>query len=169
MATEALAVTITDLRPEHWPEVARIYEQGIATGQATFETGVPSWEGWDASHLDAHRFVALDAEGAVLGWVAVSPVSDRCVYGGVVENSVYVAEKARGRGVGLALLERLVASTEAAGVWTIQTGIFPENEGSVRLHERAGFVVVGRRKRLGRLNGVWRDVLLLERRSAIVD
>ena len=128
MATEAIPVTITDLRPEHWPEVARIYEEGIATGEATFETSVPSWEDWDGSHLAAHRFVAVDGDGGCVGWVAVSPVSDRCVYGGVVENSVYVADEARGQGVGSALLERLVASTEAAGMWTIQTGIFPENE-----------------------------------------
>jgi phosphinothricin acetyltransferase len=155
------------LRPEHWAEVARIYADGIATGHATFETEVPSWEGWDAAHLPEHRFVAVE-DGRVVGWVAVSPVSQRCVYGGVVENSVYVDASARGRGVGRLLLERLVASTEAAGIWTIQTGIFPENEASVRLHERVGFRVVGRRERLGKLRGVWRDVLFLERRSAVV-
>ncbi len=147
--------------------MARIFAEGIATGHATFETEVPSWEAWDESHLVAHRFVAVEAN-RVLGWVAVSPVSDRCVYGGVVENSVYVDAGARGRGVGRSLLGALVASTEAAGVWTIQTGIFPENEVSVRLHERVGYRVVGRRERLGKLNGVWRDVLLLERRSAAV-
>jgi phosphinothricin acetyltransferase len=160
-------VTVADLRAEHWPEVARIYAEGIATGEATFETDVPTWERWDAAHLPGHRFVALD-RGVVVGWVAVSPVSDRCVYGGVVENSVYVSGEARGRGVGRLLLERLIASTEAAGIWTIQTGVFPENEASVRLHERAGFEVVGRRRRLGKLRGVWRDVLLLERRSEVV-
>jgi phosphinothricin acetyltransferase len=160
-------VTVADLHAEHWPEVARIYAEGIATGEATFETDVPTWERWDAAHLPGHRFVALD-RGVVVGWVAVSPVSDRCVYGGVVENSVYVSGEARGRGVGRLLLERLIASTEAAGIWTIQTGVFPENEASVRLHERAGFEVVGRRRRLGKLRGVWRDVLLLERRSEVV-
>jgi len=160
-------VAIAGLRPEHWPEAARIYADGIATGDATFETEVPAWERWDAAHLEEHRFVAL-RDGEVVGWVAVGPVSDRCVYGGVVENSVYVDERARGDGVGLALLERLVASTEAAGIWTIQTGIFPENEASLRLHARAGFEVVGRRRRLGKLHGVWRDVLLLERRSEVV-
>ena len=129
---------------------------------------MPGWEEWDGSHLEAHRFVAVDPGGAVLGWVAVSPVSDRCVYGGVVENSVYVAEEARGRGVGRALLERLIAESDRDGLWTLQAGVFPENEGSVRVHERAGFEVVGRRKRLGRLHGEWRDVLLLERRSEIV-
>jgi phosphinothricin acetyltransferase len=161
-------ITIDELRPAHWPAVADIYAAGIATGNATFETEVPAWERWDAAHLATHRFVAL-RDGEVVGWAAVSPVSDRCVYGGVVENSVYVAESARGQGVGMLLLERLIASTEAAGIWTIQTGIFPENEASVRLHERVGFEVVGRRKRLGKHRGAWRDVLLLERRSGVVD
>jgi len=160
-------VTAAALLPEHWPEVARIYAEGIATGNATFETEVPSWERWDDAHLAEHRFVALD-EGEIVGWVAVGRVSDRCVYGGVVEHSVYVAERARGRGVGRMLLEQLVESTEAAGIWTIQTGIFPENEASVALHERVGFEIVGRRKRLGKLHGTWRDVLLMERRSEIV-
>jgi len=167
MATDTSAVTIDHLQPEHWPEVARIYAEGIQTGNATFETSVPSWEEWDASHLADHRLVALRGS-AVVGWAAVSSVSDRCVYGGVVENSVYVAGEARGEGVGRRLLEGLIASTEQAGVWTIQTGIFPENAASVALHERVGFEIVGRRKRLGKLNGVWRDVLLLERRSDVV-
>jgi phosphinothricin acetyltransferase len=161
-------ITLEHLQPEHWPDVERIYADGIATGNATFETEVPSWEGWDSAHLPQHRFVAL-RDGELVGWVAVSPVSDRCVYRGVVENSVYVDERARGGGVGRLLLERLVASTEAAGIWTIQTGVFPENEPSLRLHEWAGFEVVGRRKRLGKLHGVWRDVLLLERRSDLVE
>ena len=158
---------IEELRPEHWTEVARIYAEGIATGDATFETEVPSWEDWDAAHLRPHRLVATDGERLV-GWVAASAVSDRCVYGGVVEHSVYVAADARGRGVGLALLEALVSSTEDAGIWTIQTGIFPENAASVAVHERVGFRVVGRRERLGKLDGAWRDVLLLERRSPVV-
>jgi L-amino acid N-acyltransferase YncA len=168
MSVGSPTVVVDDLRPEHWPEVARIYADGIATGNATFETEVPSWERWDRGHLPEHRFVAL-RDGAVVGWVAVSSVSDRCVYGGVVENSVYVDESVRGQGVGRLLLERLIASTEEAGIWTIQTGIFPENEASVRLHERVGFEVVGRRTRLGKLHGSWRDVLLLERRSDVVD
>jgi phosphinothricin acetyltransferase len=168
MAIGSPPAVVEELRPEHWPEVARIYAEGITTGDATFETEVPSWERWDRGHLAEHRFVAL-RDGQVVGWVAVGPVSDRCVYGGVVENSVYVAESARGIGVGQLLLERLVASTDAAGIWTIQTGIFPENATSVRLHERVGFEVVGRRKRLGKLHGVWRDVLLLERRSSVID
>jgi len=167
MAVDSPAIVLDVLRPEHWPDVARIYADGISTGNATFETDVPDWEQWDRAHLAEHRFVAL-RDGAVVGWVAVSPVSDRCVYGGVVENSVYVDDRARGQGVGRLLLERLIASTEGAGIWTIQTGIFPENETSVRLHERVGFEVVGRRKRLGKLHGIWRDVLLLERRSDLV-
>ena len=141
MSIQAPALTIEDLRAEHWPEVARIYAEGIATGNATFETAVPSWAQWDATHLPEHRYVAL-LDRAVVGWVAVTGVSDRCVYAGVVENSVYVAQDARGRGVGRALLERLIDSTEAAGIWTIQTGIFPENEASLRVHERAGFEIV---------------------------
>jgi L-amino acid N-acyltransferase YncA len=168
MAVDAGLITIEPLRDEHWPGVAKVYAEGIATGNATFETEVPSWEAWDSSHLAEHRLVAL-RDDDVVGWAAISPVSDRCVYDGVVENSVYVAEAARGRGVGQRLLEELIASTEAAGIWTIQTGIFPENEGSIRLHERVGFEVVGRRKRLGKLRGEWRDVLLLERRSEKVD
>ena len=158
---------IVPLRAEHWDAVARIYAQGIATGHATFETEVPSWERWDASHLPDQRLVAL-REGEVVGWAALSPVSDRCVYGGVAEESVYVAEEARGRGVGQALLEALIERSEAANIWTIQTGIFPENEASVHLHERAGFRIVGTRERLGQHGGVWRDVLLLERRSPTV-
>ncbi len=163
----ASSVAITDLRPEHWPEVARIYGEGIATGDATFESSIPEWEAWHASHLPEHRSIAL-IDGNVVGWVAVSGVSDRCVYGGVVENSVYVAASARGQGVGRRLLEELIASTEAAGIWTIQSGIFPENIASLRVHEAVGFDVVGRRKKLGKLAGVWRDVLLVERRSDVV-
>jgi phosphinothricin acetyltransferase len=160
-------LTIEPLEPGHWPEVAHIYAEGIATGEATFETSVPSWEHWHAAHLAEHRFVAT-RDGHVVGFAAVSAVSDRCVYGGVVENSVYVAESARGTGVGRLLLEQLIASTEAAGIWTIQSGIFPENAASLALHERAGFRVVGRRARLGQLHGVWRDVLLVERRSEAI-
>lgn len=160
-------VSIQRLTPEHWLGVARIYADGIATGNATFETEVPGWEQWNAAHLAEHRFVAL-RDGEVVGFVAAAPVSDRCVYGGVVENSVYVAESARGSGIGRLLLERLVSSTEDAGIWTIQSGIFPENAASLRLHERAGFRVVGRRSRLGQLHGVWRDVLLVERRSEVI-
>lgn len=160
----ATGVEIRDLRPSDWPEVAAIYQAGIDTGDATFETEVPSWDEWDAAHLAAHRLVAV-ADGEVLAWAALSPVSDRCVYGGVAENSIYVAPQAQGRGVGRALLTRLVEDADRAEIWTIQTGIFPENEASIALHRRCGFRIVGTRERLGRHHGVWRDVLLLERRS----
>jgi L-amino acid N-acyltransferase YncA len=150
-----------------WPAVASIYAAGIATGDATFEIDVPSWERWDAGHLAEHRLVAVDG-GEVLGWATVGPVSERCVYAGVVEDSIYLAEHARGRGVGRALLTGLVESTERAGVWTVQTGIFPENVASLALHRACGFREVGVRERLGQLHGRWRDVVLLERRSRVV-
>jgi L-amino acid N-acyltransferase YncA len=168
MAVESANMTIARLEAEHWPGVARVYEEGIATRNATFETEVPTWEAWDSAHVDEHRFVAL-RNGEVVGWAAVSPVSSRCCYAGVVENSVYVAEAARGEGIGRRLLEELIASTEGAGIWTIEAGMFPENEGSIRLHEAAGFERVGTHKRLGKLDGVWRDVLMLERRSPSID
>jgi L-amino acid N-acyltransferase YncA len=159
---------IVPLRAEHWDAVARIYAEGIATGHATFETEVPPWERWDAAHLAGHRLVAL-RDDEVVGWAALSPVSERPVYAGVVEESVYVAEQARGSGVGRVLLESLIAGADAAGIWTIQTGVFPENEASIRLHEKVGFRVVGTRERLGRHGDAWRDVLLLERRSPAVN
>ena len=160
-------VLLSPVLPEHWDAVARIYAEGIATGNSTFETDVPAWEAWDAKHPPEHRLVAL-SDGEVVGWAALSPVSERCVYAGVTEGSVYVAAAARGRGVGRALLEELIRRSEEAGIWTIQVGIFPENVASVRLHERVGFRVVGVRKRLGQREGVWRDVLFLERRSDLV-
>jgi phosphinothricin acetyltransferase len=150
-----------------WPAVRAIYEEGIATGNATFEQEPPSWEAWDHSHLAACRLVAEQA-GRVVGWAALSGVSDRCVYGGVAEVSVYVAAAARGQGVGRALLQALVDESERQGLWTLQAGVFPENLASVRIHERCGFRIVGRRDKLGRLRDRWRDVLLLERRSAKV-
>jgi len=156
---------IRDLTPLDSQEVARIFEDGIRTGEATFETAAPSWEEWDAAHTE-HRLVA-ELEGAVVGWAALSPVSERCCYGGVAELSVYVAEEVRGRGVGRELLEELIRRSEAAGIWTLQAGIFPENKPSLRLHLVCGFRLVGVRERLGELNGVWRDVLLLERRSEV--
>jgi L-amino acid N-acyltransferase YncA len=158
-----VSLEIRDLRPDDWPEVAAIYEAGIATRNATFETKTPSWEAWDSAHSE-QRLVAVE-NGRVVGWAALSPVSDRCCYAGVAENSVYVHPGAQGRGVGQSLLEHLVAAAEAAGIWTIQTGIFPENPASLKLHERCGFRVVGTRERLGKLDGVWRDVIFLERRS----
>lgn len=152
-----------------WPEVRAIYEAGIATGHATFETRPPSWESWDGDHLARPRLVARSSSGArVLGWAALAPVSGRCVYGGVAEVSVYVAPEARGRAIGRALLGELVRESEAAGLWTLQAGIFPENVASLALHRALGFRDVGTREKLGKMNGRWRDVLLLERRSAKV-
>jgi L-amino acid N-acyltransferase YncA len=160
-------LTIDGLRPDDWERVRAIYLEGIATGHATLETAAPSWETWDAEHLRRPRLVAREGP-TVLGWAALSPVSGRCVYGGVAEISVYVAAAARGRGVGRALLERLVPASEEAGIWTLQAGIFPENEPSLALHRRCGFREVGRRERLGKLGPTWRDVILLERRSRTV-
>jgi phosphinothricin acetyltransferase len=162
-------VRIEPMTPADWPAVRAIYQEGIETGDATFETAVPGWDAWDAGHLAEHRWVARDDQGAVLGWVAVAPYSRRAVYRGVVEESVYVAASARGRGVGRALLEALIASTEAAGIWTLQAGIQAENAASLALHERVGFRRVGSRERIGRdATGRWRDVWLLERRSPSV-
>jgi L-amino acid N-acyltransferase YncA len=155
---------IRTMRAEDWPAVRTIYEQGIATRQATFETEAPAWETWDAGHLGDPRLVA-EEDGAVVGWAALSPVSRRACYVGVVEGSVYVAEGARGRGVGIALLARLCSDADAAGIWTIQTSIFAENVASLELHRRCGFRVVGTRERIAQLDGVWRDTLLLERRA----
>jgi L-amino acid N-acyltransferase YncA len=163
-----VTIRIDPLGPGDWPAVLAIYEAGIATGDATFETAAPDWPAWDAAHLPGHRLVARDDAGQVVGWVALAPVSDRCAYAGVAEDSIYVAPVAQGRGVGRALLAAVVASAERGGIWTIQTGIFPENQASVRLHEACGFRVVGVRERLGRLHGRWRDVLLLERRSPAI-
>jgi L-amino acid N-acyltransferase YncA len=148
-------------------EVLRIYQAGLDGGAASFEVAAPSWAAFSAARLPGHRFVAT-AGGGLLGWVAVSPVSARQVYAGVVEISIYVDPVAQGRGVGRALMDALVASTETAGIWTIQAGIFPENTASLALHERAGFRRIGVRERVGRHHGVWRDVVLLERRSALI-
>jgi L-amino acid N-acyltransferase YncA len=171
---------IVPMPPELWPAVREIYSQGIATGNATFATEPPDWESWDASHHKNCRLVALEpfSEGVadlfsldkvkVLGWAALSPVSTRRAYAGVAEVSVYVAAVARGRGVGKALLQALVEESELHGIWTLQAGIFPENMASIAVHQSCGFRRVGVRRRIGRLAGVWRDVLLLERRSSIV-
>ncbi|MGH7611593.1 MAG: GNAT family N-acetyltransferase [Candidatus Dormibacteria bacterium] len=161
--THATAVRLRPLVPQDWPGVRAIHAAGIATGNATFETEPPSWEEWDARHRSDLRFVAVAGED-LLGWTAAGPVSDRCCYAGVVEESVYVDLDHQGRGVGRALLTHLVASSELAAVWTVQAGILPENLPSLRLHQACGFRVVGRRERLGQLHGKWRDVLLLERR-----
>lgn len=150
----------------HAGAVLAIYQAGLDTGLASFETTAPLWPAWSAAHLPEHRFVAV-ADDEVLGWVAVSPVSSRCVYAGVVEHSVYVAPAAKGQGVGRRLLDALISSTEAAGIWTIQAGVFPENAASLSLHHAAGFRVIGVRERVGEHQGRWRDVVLLERRSTV--
>ncbi|GLW06818.1 N-acetyltransferase [Microtetraspora sp. NBRC 13810] len=161
-------VRITAMTPEHASEVLAIYQLGIEEGQATFETAAPDWDHFDAAKLPAHRHIAVEEAGRVLGWVAAVAISDRCAYAGVVEHSVYVHPAARRRGVGAALLAALIASTEAAGIWTIQSGIFPENAASLALHARAGFRVIGTRERIGRHHGAWRDVVLIERRSPAI-
>lgn len=153
--------------PSDWPEVARIYREGIDTGDATFETSVPGWEAWDSARLAECRLVC-ELDGRVAAWAALSAVSTRPVYRGVAEHSIYVSGDARGRCVGSDLLEALVEASEAAGFWTLQTAIFPDNQASIALHTRFGFRVVGRRERLGLHHGRWRDVLLMERRSARV-
>jgi phosphinothricin acetyltransferase len=156
---------------EHATAVLEIYRYGLDSGDASFETTVPTWSEWDRGHLPDHRFVAVDPDAVdpdqrlVVGWVAASPVSGRCVYAGVVEHSVYVHPAAQRRGVGAVLLDALIRSTEAAGIWTIESGVFPENAASLALHARAGFRAVGVRERIGRHHGRWRDVVLLERRS----
>ena len=163
----ATGVNIRDLRPDHWPEIARIYAEGIATGNATFETDMPSWKVWDGVHLHHPRLVGTVAN-EVVAWAAVVPVSSRPVYSGVAEISLYVGEKARGQGIGTELLAAFVREADAAGIWTLQTSVFPENEASLRLLERSGFRVVGLRERIGQLGGRWRDTFLLERRSEVV-
>ena len=155
------------LRPSDWEQVRSIYLEGIASGNATFEIDAPTWERWNASHLQFGRLVARAAD-VVLGWSALSPVSDRCCYAGVAEASVYVGARHRGQGVGEALLQATIDQAEANGIWTLQAGIFPENHASLTLVTKCGFREVGRRERLGKLDGVWRDVLLLERRSSVV-
>jgi len=158
---------ITPMQPEDWLAVRAIYGEGIATGNATFETDLPDWEKWDSGHRRDCRLVARNRE-QVFGWGALSPVSMRRVYSGVAEVSVYVAATARGSGVGKALLTALVEESESRGIWTLQAGIFPENTASIALHKSCGFREVGVRRRIGKLGEVWRDVLLLERRSRIV-
>jgi L-amino acid N-acyltransferase YncA len=160
-------ITVTPMKTEDWEAVLLIYKEGIETGDATFETKTPSWEAWDKSHLRECRFVArLNDE--IVGWAALSPVSSRCIYAGVAEVSLYVRASVRGQGVGKKLLQALIEESERAGIWTLQGGVFPENVASIALQKSCGFREVGLRERLGQMNGVWRDVLILERRSKTV-
>lgn len=160
--------TIEEMRAGDWPEVRAIYLQGIATGDATFETVAPEWDKWDASHLRGARLVAREKTNGIIGWAALAPVSNRAAYRGVAEVSVYVDARARGRGIGRALLKALTTASEASGIWTLQAGILAENVASIALHSACGFREVGRRERIGQLNGAWRDVVLMERRSSVV-
>ncbi|MEE8192921.1 MAG: N-acetyltransferase family protein [Gemmatimonadales bacterium] len=161
-------ITIAPLLPEHWEDVREIHVEGIATGEATFETdSVPDWETWSGEHLEFGRLAAMIGD-RVVGWAALTRVSDRCVYAGVAEVSVYIGEHARGRGVGSKLMQALIEESEKHGIWTLQAGVFTENASSIALHEKLGFRIVGRRERLGKLKGEWRDVMLLERRSDVV-
>ena len=158
-----MGATLREMTEADWPEVAAIWADGIATGNATFETEPPSWAVFDTTRHYEGRFVA-EMDGSVVGWAAIAPVSTRPCYAGVVENSVYVATAARGNGIGSALMQALVEAARQAGIWTIQTSVFPTNAASIALHERAGFRVVGRRERIAELDGVWRDTLVLELR-----
>ncbi len=161
------SMNLIEISEENYPEVARIFGEGLQTGTATFETTIPSWEKWDAGHLPFGRIIAIE-DNNYLGWAALSPVSSRCVYGGVAEVSVYVAETARGKGAGAFLLKNLIEISEANNIWTLQSGIFRDNVASHKLHIKCGFREVGYKEKVGQLNGVWKDNLLLERRSKVV-
>lgn len=162
-------LTVRPMTADDAGRVLAIYQAGLDGGDASFAATAPGWAAFDADKLPGCRFVVVDGDGTVVGWIAASPTSARAVYAGVVEHSVYVDPAVRGRGAGGLLLDALIAATEAAGIWTIQSGVFPENTASLALHERAGFRVVGVRERVGRHHGRWRDVVLLERRSPVVD
>jgi len=155
------------MKPSNWETVKEIYEDGIATGNATFQQSAPTWEEWNNSHFQHSRIVAKEGN-EILGWAALTPVSGRCVYAGVAEVSVYVSDKARGKGLGKKLLQKLIEESEANGIWTLQAGIFPENTPSIKIHEGCGFRIFGTRERIGKMDGVWRDTLVLERRSKTV-
>jgi L-amino acid N-acyltransferase YncA len=159
-----MSLFIDEMRPEDWQQVRSIYLEGIATGNATFETNAPQWEHWNQTHRQFARLVVRDGE-TILGWAALSPVSARAVYAGVAEVSLYVSAGQRGKGIGRLLLTHLIEESEKKGIWTLQAGIFPENMASIVLHQKCGFREVGRREKLGKLNGIWRDVMILERRS----
>ena len=158
---------VGELKEPHYTTVKKIYLEGIATGNATFQTEAPDWEDWNKSHLLHSRFIVLEND-TIAGWAALSPVSSRCVYAGVAEVSVYVGKDFRGKGVGDRLLKAIIFSSEENGIWTLQSGIFPENSSSIALHEKNGFRIVGRREKIGKMNAAWRDNLLLERRSKLI-
>ena len=158
---------IDNMKAEDWEDVRTVYLEGIATKDATFEQNAPDWEDWNRNHLNVCRFVARE-NNQIIGWAALNPVSRRSVYSGVVEVSIYISDHAKGRGVGKRLLKRLVDESEKAEIWTLQGGIFPENEASIAIHKACGFRIVGVRERVGKMDGVWRDVVLLERRSKTV-
>jgi phosphinothricin acetyltransferase len=167
VVAKSLKMIVRYLLPNDWNAGASIYKEGIATGLATFEKNVPSWETWDTSHMKSCRII-VENENKVMGWAALTPVSDRCVYNGVAEISVYVAKRQRGKGIGSKLLEELIKLSEAEGIWTLQAGIFPENVSSIELHKKMGFRIIGLREKIGKLDGVWKNNCILERRSKIV-
>jgi L-amino acid N-acyltransferase YncA len=160
-------MTVKPLEEAHYPVVKKIYEMGIATGHATFQAEAPGWESWDRSHRKTCRLVMTDEQDQVIGWAALTPVSDRCVYGGVAEVSVYIDSRFRGKGIGKKLLESLIHESEKENLWTLQAGIFPENKASIALHEQCGFRQIGYREKIGQMKGLWRDTILMERRSKI--
>ena len=160
-------IRLDAMKPSDWEAVKEIYEEGIVTGNATFQQSAPAREEWNNSHLQHSRIVAKE-DNNILGWAALTPVSGRCVYAGVAEVSVYVTDKARGKGLGKQLLQKLIEESEANGIWTLQAGIFPENRASIKIHEACGFRILGTRERIGKMNGAWRDTILMERRSETV-
>jgi phosphinothricin acetyltransferase len=160
-------LTIRPMEVGDWASVSKIYAQGISTGFATFEKDIPAYADWDSAHMKSCRLVAVK-ENEILGWAALSPVSNRCVYGGVGEVSIYVEKNSRSIGIGKFLMDALIEESEQEGLWTLQSGIFPENKGSIKLHEQTGFRFLGKRERVGKLDGVWKDNLLFERRSKVV-
>ena len=155
---------IIDLLPDHWESVKKIYEDGIATGNATFQTSAPTWEEWNQAHIPIPRLIAI-ANDEILGWAALTSVSGRCVYAGVAEVSIYIGSLARGKGIGKQLLNQLIEESEKQNIWTLQSGIFPENKASISLHLSAGFRIIGNREKIGMMDGKWRDLILLEKRS----
>jgi L-amino acid N-acyltransferase YncA len=160
-------IEIKPMQARHWNDVKRIYEEGITTRRATFETSAPSWEVWDDAHMKKGRLVA-EEDNQIVGWAALTPVSDRCVYAGVAEISVYVSEGFRGKKIGTRLLQKLIIESEREGLWTLQAGIFPENIASIKIHLANGFHLIGKREKIGQIDGIWRDTMLLERRSKTV-